>query len=122
MITRPGLRPLFPTPLSCLAARVVQQSSLQRLCQVSKLEKGNILLLLHIYTGGGSSFDLVHSGAYACGIPDGGDTIVLTGGYPDHKYVTRWVYHHHHHHKNNDNDDDHDFDNDNENEYFSIND
>ena len=87
-----------------------------------ELEKGNILLLLHIYTGGGSSFDLVHSGAYACGIPDGGDTIVLTGGFPHHKYVTRWVDHHHHHHVNNDSDDHHDFDTDNENEYFSIND
>ena len=73
-----------------------------------------------MYTGG-ASFDLEHRGAYACGIPDGGDTIVLTGGYPAHKYVTRWVDHHHHHVKN-DSDDDHDFDNYNENEYFSIND
>ena len=55
-----------------------------------KLEKCNILLLLHIYTGG--SFDLVHRGDRACGIPDGGDTFVLTGGgYPADKYVTRWV-------------------------------
>ena len=36
-VTRPGRRPLFPTPLSCSAADMaVQQSSLQRLCQVSK--------------------------------------------------------------------------------------
>ena len=89
ILTRPGLRPLFPTPLSCLAAGALQQGSLQRLCQVSKLEKGNILLHLHIYTGGGS-FDLEHERARACGIPDGGDTIVLTGG-RGHKYVTRWV-------------------------------
>ena len=81
------------------------------------LDKGNILLLLHIYTGGGS-FELKHSGDHACGIPDGGDTIVLTGGHPAHNVVTRWVdgkiiiinHHHdhypyHHHHVNNDSDD-----------------
>ena len=66
--------------------------------------RGNILLHLHIYTGGGS-FDLKRS-AYAgsisaafkiaaCGIPDGGDnSIVLIGGgnyYITHNYVTRWV-------------------------------
>ena len=87
-----------------------------------KLEKGNILILLHINTGGGS-FELKHSGWHACGIPEAGDTMVLTGGRPAHNYVTRWVdgkiiiiimF--------NDSDDDHDFDNDNENEYFSIND
>ena len=43
-----------------------------------KLEKYNILLLLHIYTGGGS-FELKHSGWDACGIPEAGDTMVLTG-------------------------------------------
>ena len=100
-----------------------------------KLEKCNILLRLHINTGGGS-FELEHPGDGACGIPEAGDTMVLTGGayhayhimdltggYPTHNYVTRWVdgkiiiiimF--------NDSDDDHDFDNDNENEYFSIND
>ena len=53
--------------------------------------KGNILLHQHIFTGGGS-FELKRSGYRACGIPDGGDTFVLTGGdYPAHKYVTRWV-------------------------------
>ena len=31
LVTRPGRRPLFPTPLSCSAAGAVQQSSLQRL-------------------------------------------------------------------------------------------
>ena len=82
-----------------------------------KLEKGNILILLHINTGGGS-FELKHSGWHACGIPEAGDTMVLTGGYPAHKYVTRWVDG-----KIiiiimcNNSDDDHDFDNDNENEY-----
>ena len=59
-----------------------------------KLEKGNILLLLHINTGGGS-FELKHSGLHACGVPEAGDTIVLTGGGLNnvdiHKYVTRWV-------------------------------
>ena len=55
-----------------------------------KLDKGKILIPLHIYTGGGS-FDLEHSGAIACGIPEAGDTIVLTGGWPAHNYVTRWV-------------------------------
>ena len=54
--------------------------------------RGNILLHLHIYTGGGS-FDLKRSTFAACGIPDGGDnSIVLIGGYrPAHTYVTRWV-------------------------------
>ena len=57
-----------------------------------KSKEGNILLHLHIYTGGGS-FDLRHSGEFACGIPDVGDnSIVLIGGYrPAHTYVTRWV-------------------------------
>ena len=54
-----------------------------------KSKKGNILLHLHIFTGGGS-FELKRSGAAACGIPDGGDTFVLTGG-EAHNYVTRWV-------------------------------
>ena len=61
----------------------------------------------HLNTGGGS-FELKHSGWGACGIPEAGDTMVLTGGY----YVTRWVE------GNNNSDDDHD----NEYEYFSIND
>ena len=39
---------------------------------------------------GRDSFDLSHSGDEACGIPDAGDTIVLTGGVC-HNYVTRWV-------------------------------
>ena len=51
--------------------------------------KGNILLHLHIFTGGGS-FELKRSGEAACGIPDGGDTFVLTGGYSQN-YVTRLV-------------------------------
>ena len=59
-----------------------------------KLEDKNILLLQHIYTGGikvaGGSFDLKHSGWGACGIPEAGDTMVLTGGV-NHNYVTRWV-------------------------------
>ena len=58
-----------------------------------KLEKEKVLILLHIYTGGGS-FDLEHSGAIACGIPEAGDTIVLIGGgfnLPTHNYVTRSV-------------------------------
>jgi len=38
---------------------------------------------------GGGGFDLSHSGAEACGIPDAGDTIVLTGGV-GHNYVTRY--------------------------------
>ena len=85
-----------------------------------KLEKGNILILLHINTGGGS-FELEHPGENACGIPEAGDTMVLTGGY-NHKYVTRWVDGKIIIIMCNDSDDDHDFDNDNENEYFSIND
>ena len=58
-----------------------------------KLEKCNILLRLHIYAGGGS-FDLEHSVLDACGIPEAGDTMVLTGGGSPgdgHNYVTRWV-------------------------------
>jgi len=38
---------------------------------------------------GGGTFDLHHSGYDACGIPDE-DTIVMTGGYPSHDYVTRY--------------------------------
>jgi len=38
---------------------------------------------------GGGSFDLSHIGDGACGIPDAGDTIVLTGGWK-HNYVTRY--------------------------------
>jgi len=38
---------------------------------------------------GGSGFDLRHRGYLACGIPDAGDTIVLTGGFR-HNYVTRY--------------------------------
>ena len=88
-----------------------------------KLEKCNILLRLHINTGGGS-FELEHPGENACGIPEAGDTMVLTGGglNPAHKYVTRWVDGKIIIIMCNDSDDDHDFDNDNENEYFSIND
>merc|ERR1712192_172834 len=37
----------------------------------------------------GGSFDLSHIGDGACGIPDAGDTIVLTGGWK-HNYVTRY--------------------------------
>ena len=37
---------------------------------------------------GGRTFALRHSGMAACGIPDE-DTIVMTGGYPAHDYVTR---------------------------------
>ena len=41
------------------------------------------------FVAGGGTFELRHSGAYACGIPDE-DTIVMTGGdYPPHNYVTR---------------------------------
>ena len=40
---------------------------------------------------GGASFDLRHSGERACGIPEAGDTILMIGGFPSHKYVTRWV-------------------------------
>ena len=38
---------------------------------------------------GGGSFGLHHNGYEACGIPDAGDTIVLTGG-KGHNYVTRY--------------------------------
>jgi len=39
---------------------------------------------------GGGTFKLLHSGYYACGIPDG-DTIVMTGGYcGDCDYATRY--------------------------------
>ena len=63
-----------------------------------------------MYTGGGS-FELMHPGNAACGIPDAGDTIVLIGGL-DNNYVTRWVdgkiiiNHHNHHLVNNNSDDD----------------
>ena len=45
--------------------------------------------IIFFFTGG-RSFDLSHSGDRACGIPDAGDTIVLTGGV-GHNFVTRWV-------------------------------
>ena len=45
--------------------------------------------LSFFFTGGGG-FDLSHRGDRACGIPDAGDTIVLTGGVW-HNFVTRWV-------------------------------
>jgi len=38
---------------------------------------------------GGGGFDLSHSGDQACGIPEAGDTFVLTGGV-NHNYVTRY--------------------------------
>ena len=37
---------------------------------------------------GGKTFTLEHNGVEACGIPDE-DSIVMTGGYPYHNYVTR---------------------------------
>ena len=41
--------------------------------------------------GGGFEFDeLMHSGDRACGIPDG-ETIVMSGGFPLHSYVTRCI-------------------------------
>ena len=40
------------------------------------------------FVTGGGTFELRHSGFGACGIPDE-DTIVMTGGYPPHDYVTR---------------------------------
>ena len=38
------------------------------------------------FVAGGGTFELRHSGYYACGIPDG-DTIVMTEGFDSH--VTR---------------------------------
>ena len=40
------------------------------------------------FVAGGGIFALRHSGVDACGIPDE-DSIVMTGGYPPHDYVTR---------------------------------
>ena len=53
----------------------MQQSSLPRLCQV--LRSGQVFHLF--FVAGGGTFELRHSGLYACGIPDR-DTIVMTGG------------------------------------------
>ena len=47
----------------------------------------NKILILQLCPGRGS-FALSHSGYAACGIPDG-ETIVMTGGYPAHSFVTR---------------------------------
>ena len=48
VITRPGRRPLFLTPLSCSADMAMHQSSLQRLCQVCiRNKKCNLFLLPH---------------------------------------------------------------------------
>ena len=41
-----------------------------------------------LFVTGGGTFELRHSGYHACGIPDE-DTIVMTGGWPQHDYVTR---------------------------------
>jgi len=38
----------------------------------------------------GGSFELKHNGDDACGIHEAGNTFVLTGGNPAHKYVTRY--------------------------------
>lgn len=40
------------------------------------------------FVAGGGTFALRHRGDLACGIPDE-DTIVMTGGWPPHDYVTR---------------------------------
>ena len=40
------------------------------------------------FVAGGGTFALRHSGNRACGIPDE-DTIVMTGGFLSHDYVTR---------------------------------
>ena len=40
------------------------------------------------FVTGGGTFALRHNGYHACGIPDE-DTIVMTGGWPLHNYVTR---------------------------------
>ena len=40
------------------------------------------------FVAGGGTFGLRYSGYKACGIPDE-DTIVMTGGWPAHNYVTR---------------------------------
>ena len=42
----------------------------------------------HFFVAGGGTFELRHSGLDACGIPDE-DTVVMTGGFPSHDYVTR---------------------------------
>ena len=47
VITRPGRRPLFLTPLSCSADMAMHQSSLQRLCQVCIRKKCNLFLFPH---------------------------------------------------------------------------
>ena len=79
-----GFQNLFPTPSCCLAASMMQHSSLPRLCQV--LRSGQAF---NFFATGGGTFALRHSGKYACGIPDE-DTIVMTGGL-NHNYVTRWL-------------------------------
>merc|ERR1711971_1495553 len=53
---------------------------------------GNAAELTAETVPGGGGFDLSHSGARSCGIPDAGDTIVLTGGI-GHNYVTRYDIH-----------------------------
>ena len=55
---------------------------------------GTVFILLKIINikhsvTGGKTFKLRHSARDACGIPDG-ETIVISGGYPEHNHVTRW--------------------------------
>ena len=51
-----------------------------------KAKKANF----YSFIAGGGGFALKHDGWAGCGIPDAGDTIVLTGG-DGHNFVTRWV-------------------------------
>ena len=48
-----------------------------------------------LFIAGGGTFELRHSGQFACGIPEE-DTIVMTGGIDEwpnsHDYVTRWSF------------------------------
>ena len=60
------------------AALAVQQSSLQRLCQVKNRTQASFF-----FVPGGETFTLKHSGRGACGIPDGetiDNSIMMTGG------------------------------------------
>ena len=89
--TQPGHHPLFPTPLCFWVVGIeLEESSVQRLCQVSFYSKLCTFCRYDFFLSGGATFALEHSAYGACGIPDN-ETFVLTGGNPNGYYVTRWA-------------------------------
>ena len=90
--------PSLPDSIVLLGGEGFSYSSATNLTAetVPGIETKKTTTLLHAFFTGGGGFALRHRGDGACGIPDAGDTIVLTGGIiftggDAHQYVTRWV-------------------------------